>query len=329
MTKRQHERGEPAPGTLPWIQLQFPDEAACVRYLTAKRWPDGFRCPCCSARKAWELKIRPGMFECASCGRQTSVTAGTVMHGSKVPLQLWFWAAHLMATHSNGISAMQLYRQLGLGSYKTAWLLCSKLRRAMAFRDRTELVGLVEVDEAVLPFRTKNDPPTSGRGRDLRGKIAVIAGVEVVPSKKHRHAPGRVRLKAIGNFEHQTLERFVEANVGNGTEIVTDGLSSYNGLSTLGFPHRPITIGPMAAHIVLPWVHRVFALLKRWSLGTYHGVRRKHIQRYLEEFVYRFNRRRYRGLAFDRLLGLTMNLPPAGYRALVSHTDAMPLPLFC
>jgi Transposase zinc-ribbon domain len=216
MTKRQHERGEPAPGTLPWIQLQFPDEAACVRYLTAKRWPDGFRCPCCSARKAWELKIRPGMFECASCGRQTSVTAGTVMHGSKVPLQLWFWAAHLMATHSNGISAMQLYRQLGLGSYKTAWLLCSKLRRAMAFRDRTELVGLVEVDEAVLPFRTKNDPPTSGRGRDLRGKIAVIAGVEVVPSKKHRHAPGRVRLKAIGNFEHQTLERFVEANVGNG-----------------------------------------------------------------------------------------------------------------
>ena len=113
------------------FQRQFPDEAACASWLSAARWPEGFRCPACGHDRAWELATKAWTYECAKCRRQTSVTAGTVMHGSKLPLTVWFWAAYLMATHSNGISARQMWRQLGLGSYKSAWLLCAKLRRAM------------------------------------------------------------------------------------------------------------------------------------------------------------------------------------------------------
>ena len=135
------------PRSLPEFQRRFADEAACVEYLAAARWPDGFRCLACEGARAWRLSTKPFTWECADCGRQTSVTAGTVMHGSKLKLTAWFWAAYLMATHSNGISATQLQMQLGLGSYKTAWLLCAKLRRAMVDPDRNPLTGLVEVDE--------------------------------------------------------------------------------------------------------------------------------------------------------------------------------------
>ena len=128
------------PHSLIEFQSRFPDEAACVRYLFAARWPEGFVCPACGVGKAWPLQTKAWTWECARCGRQTSVTAGTIMHHSKLPLTLWFWAAYLMATHSNGISALQLQRQLGLGSYKSAWLLCAKLRRSMVAGDRSPLV---------------------------------------------------------------------------------------------------------------------------------------------------------------------------------------------
>ena len=135
------------PRSLIEFQQRFLDEAACVAYLAAARWPQGFVCPSCGTGKAWRLQTKPWTWECAGCGKQTSVTAGTIMHHSKLPLTLWFWAAYLMATHSNGISALQLQRQLGLGSYKSAWLLCAKLRRSMVAGDRSPLAGLVEVDE--------------------------------------------------------------------------------------------------------------------------------------------------------------------------------------
>ena len=150
------------PRSLPEFQRRFPDETACVEYLAAARWQDGFQCPACGGTKAWRLSTKPFTWECAGCGRQTSVTAGTVMHGSKLELTVWFWAAYLMATHSNGISATQLQQQLGLGSYKTAWLLCAKLRRAMVDPDRNPLAGLVEADETTFPFRTKQDPVAGG-----------------------------------------------------------------------------------------------------------------------------------------------------------------------
>ena len=161
------------------FQRQFPDEAACAAYLAKQRWPEGFVCPACGGTRGWPLTTKRWTTECAECGRQTSVTAGTVMHRSKLPLTVWFWATYLMATHSNGISAVQIWSQLGLGSYKTAWLLCAKLRSAMVDPNRTSLSGLVEMDETTIPFRTHDDPPAGGKGRSHQGKMLIVGAVEV------------------------------------------------------------------------------------------------------------------------------------------------------
>jgi hypothetical protein len=299
------------PRSLIEFQRRFPDDAACAVYLVAARWPDGFRCPACGHDKGWDLAGKPFTRECAGCGRQTSVTAGTVMHGSKLALTVWFWAAYLMATHSNGISALQLMKQLGLGSYKTAWLLCAKLRRAMTASNRNPLAGIVEVDETTIPQRTRNDPPAGGGGRSGDGKMLIAGAVEVVG-----HAPGRVRLAAIEDFSATSLHAFVQANVAAGATAKTDGWTGYAGVPQVG--HDPHTIASMAAHVILPWVHRVFANLKRWALGVYHGLRRKHLQSYLDEFAFRFNRRRTRHAAFRSLLGIATALAPTTYNMLIA-----------
>ena len=153
------------PTSLVDFQRRFPDEAACAAWLCEARWPTGFRCPACDNDKAWPHGGKAFTYECAACGRQTSVTAGTIMHSSKLPLTVWFWAAYLMATHSNGISALQLQRLLALGSYKSAWLLCAKLRRAMVAPARALLAGIAEIDETEIPLRAKDDPIRGGGGR--------------------------------------------------------------------------------------------------------------------------------------------------------------------
>src|SRR3982750_3551665 len=150
------------PRSLPEFEARFPDDAACARWLLAKRWPDGFRCPACGHDRAWELGRERLTLQCAACERQVSVTAGTVLHGSHLPLRTWFLAAWLLATHKNGMSARQLWLQLGLGSYKSAWLLLRKLRRAMVDPEREPLAGLVEVDETSLPFRAGEGPAPPG-----------------------------------------------------------------------------------------------------------------------------------------------------------------------
>jgi len=300
------------PCSLIAFQRQFPDEGACAVWLYEKRWPDGFVCPRCHGRKAWALKTKTATFECAACHRQTSVTAGTVMHGAKLPLHVWFWAAFLMATHSNGISALQLQSQLGLGSYKSAWLLAAKLRSAMVNPARALLAGMVEVDETAISCRAKNDPVTGGQGRSHQAKLLVAGGVEV---SKDGY-PGRIRLCAINDFSAQSLHGFLKKNVALGATAKTDGWSGYAGAP--GIIHDPHTVGPMAAHIVLPWVHRVFSNLKTWALGVYHGLRRKHLQRYLDEFVFRFNRRRNRHAAFGALLGLAASAKPITYKILIA-----------
>jgi transposase-like protein len=298
------------PRSLIEFQRRFADEPACAAYLAAARWPDGFRCPACGHGKGWELAGKRFTWECAACGRQTSVTAGTVMHGSKLPLTLWFWAAYLMATHSNGISALQLRKQLGLGSYKTAWLLCAKLRRAMVAPDRNPLAGIVEVDETTIPFRTRQDSVAGGSGRSSDGKMLIAGAVEVVDDR-----PGRVRLAAISSFSATSLHAFVKANVAHGAIAKTDGWPGYAGVPNVD--HDPHTVGAMAAHIVLPWAHRVFSNLKRWGLGVYHGLRKKHLQSYLDEFVFRFNRRHTRHAAFRSLLGIGTAVRTTTYNMLI------------
>ena len=299
------------PRSLIEFQRRFPDEDACAAYLARARWPHGFRCPACGHDKGWELATKAFTFECAACGKQTSVTAGTILHGSKLPLTAWFWAAYLMATHSNGISALQLRNQLGLGSYKSAWLLCAKLRRAMVAPDRSPLAALAEVDETEIPLRTKDDPVAGGGGRSHQGKMLIAGAVEVDDG-----GPGRIRLAAIPDFSAASLHGFITANVAPGTTIRTDGWSGYPGAPDVA--HDPHVIGPIAAHVVLPWVHRVFSNLKTWALGVYHGLRKKHLQAYLDEFVFRFNRRRTRHAAFRSLLGIGVALNPATYNMLIA-----------
>jgi predicted RNA-binding Zn-ribbon protein involved in translation (DUF1610 family) len=298
------------PKTLIEFQDRFATEGGCAEYLFERRWPDGFVCPGCGEGRAWRLRGKAFTYECAACGRQTSVTAGTIMHASKLTLTTWFWAAFLMATHSNGISALQLQSQLGLGSYRTAWMLCAKLRRAMVNPEREPLCGVVEADETIIPFRTKDDPIIVPAGRSGVGKMLVAGAVEVDGG-----VPRRARLKVIESFGKDEIHGFVLGAVAPQTRLVTDDWPSYQGIA--GVKHKAITVGPMAAHVVLPWAHRLFSNLKRWGLGVYHGLRRKYLQRYLDEFVFRFNRRRTRHAAFATLLGIGARTGPAPYHVLI------------
>src|SRR3954466_7705245 len=299
------------PSSLPAFEARFPDDAACARWLFERRWPDGFRCPGCGHAKGWELGRGTLLVECARCHRQTSVTAGTVLHRSHLPLKLWFLAAWLVATHRNGISARQLWSQLGLGSYKTAWLLLRKLRRAMVDPEREPLAGLVEGDETSIPFRGRDEPVRPGRAHE--GKLLVAGAVEIVGK-----GPGRVRLVVIADYSAVTLNAFVAGNVASGSTVVSDGWAGYKRLKDV--KHDPKVVGDAPAHLVLPWIHRVFANAKRWALGVYHGLRRQHLQTYLDEFVFRSNRRRTPAAAFERPLGPAVALQPAPHQRLISRS---------
>ena len=326
--------------SLAQFQKAFSDEASCSAFMFKRRWPDGFVCPACGKGRFAALKSRPRLYECLDCGRQTSITAGTAMHRSKLPLTMWFWAAHLMTTHSNGMSALQLQDQLGV-TYKTAWLLTQKLRRSMLDPDREPLEGVVEIDQAEIPFRVGDTFFESGNA----GKILVIGAVEVVerdtgkPKPRRKHAKyldtrsGRIRLAMIGDNSAASIKVFVGANIKQGATLLTDGHKSFPGLK--GYRHDPRVVGKMAGHIVLPWIHRAFSLMKRWSLGTYHGLRRKHVDTYLNEFVFRYNRRFYRHVSFETLLGLAADKKPASYwdfikrdnpRKGAARSGATPLP---
>src|SRR3954464_10179248 len=181
------------PRSQPELEARIPDDAACARWLLEKRWPSGFRCPACGHDKGWELARERLTLQCAACERQVSVTAGTVLHGSHLGLRTWFLAAWLMATHKNGISARQLWLQLGLGSYKSAWLLVRKLRRGRGDPEREPLAGLVEVDEPSVPFRARGEPVRPGRSHD--GKLLIAGAVEIKGK-----APGRTRLAGVGEY---------------------------------------------------------------------------------------------------------------------------------
>ena len=211
------------PDSLLAFQHMFPDDDACAAWLIGMRWPDGFVCPTCGHEKGWALRRKAHTFECAGCRRQTSVTAGTILHASKLPLTVWFWAAYLMATHSNGISALQLQKQLGIGSYRSAWLLAHKLRASMVDPERNPLSGLVEIDEASLPFRTKDDPPTGGQGRSHDGKMLIVGAIELGDG----NIPGRLRLAEISSYGAADLGHFVETAADPDAIAKTDGWSGY------------------------------------------------------------------------------------------------------
>lgn len=295
------------PRTLAEFQGRFATEDHCRRYLVACRWPDGYRCPRCAHAEAYELGARE-LFQCRSCRHQVSVTAGTVLHRTRVPLRLWFSAAYLVTTHTPGFSAVQLQRQLGLGRYETAWTMLQKLRRAMVRPERDRLSGLVEVDETYLGGVEAGR--RGGRQRDS-DKAIVVGAVEV-----RGRGSGRVRLAVVEDLSAASLVPFVEAAVAPGSTVLTDGWQGYAPLRK-AYDHRPSTVGdPRNASKLFPRVHRTFSNLKTWLNGTHHGVSSKHLPHYIDEFVFRFNRRRTPMAAFQSLLGLTTRHAPTTHKML-------------
>jgi len=292
------------PRSLAEFQARFSEEEACARYLAESRWPDGFRCPRCEHQAAYVLPKR-WLWQCKGCKRQTSTTAGTVLHRTRVPLMQWFQAAYLVSTITPGLSAVQLQRQLGLGTYETAWTMLHRLRRAMLRPDRDQLTGPVEVDESFIGATRSGK-----RGRGAAGKVLVIGAVEV-----RGEGSGRARLAVIPSASQSALEGFVQGHVVEGSTVFTDGWAGYDRLQTLGYHHQPENQGGKRnPRQILPRIHRVFSNLKTWLAGTHHGVSSKNVPAYLREFEFRFNRRRTPMAAFQSLLGLTSRHPPKPVR---------------
>lgn len=290
------QNGKDYPGSYAELLAWFPDEAACLDYLEWLRWPDGFRCPRCTTRAGW--KLGNGRWECAVCGRQASVTAGTIFHRTRTPLRMWFAAAWQMTSQKHGVSALGVKRSLGLGSYQTAWAILHRYRTAMVRPRRERLTGLVEVDETYV-----GGVEAGVGGRQTATKSIVAIAVEV----KHPKGFGRIRLQRVDDVSKDSLIPFIESAVEPGATVHTDGWQAYWTVPEHGYEHeRTIMRGQHdRAHVLMPGVHRVASLLKRWMLGTHQGsVGPEHLDAYLNEFTFRFNRRhsRRRGLLFYRLL---------------------------
>jgi len=272
------------PGTVVEFTERFPDESACMEFLRGTRWPDGFVCPRCQGRESVTIATRR-LTQCKACRHQTSLTAGTVFQGTRKPLRLWFLAIFFLGRHKTGISALQLQKDLGLGSYKTAWSWLHKLRSALSERGEFRLTGLVEADETYVGGRRQ----PGGRGRALvPGKSAIAAVVE-----DRGERAGALRMAIVPAVSQAELGPFVRGAIDQAKAVVvSDDWKGYGDLVKHGADHCPIVQGePKNAASLLPWSHIVFSNLKGWLRGTFHGVSPKHLHRYLQEFVYRTNRR--------------------------------------
>ncbi|MBV8522251.1 MAG: IS1595 family transposase [Acetobacteraceae bacterium] len=279
----------------------FADEAACVAYVARLRWPEGFHCPICGMADHWVT--RRGLRHCRQCGRQTSVTAGTLFADTHLPLRVWFEALWHVTSQKNGTSALGLQRELGLGSYRTAWTLLHKLRRAMVHPGRERLHGVVEVDEIFI-----GGPKPGKRGRGAQGKALVV-----VAAQQATKGIGRIRLTRVVDASANSLEAAVSATIEPGSKVRTDDWRGYNGLDRLGYNREIARPSAEVGDNLLPLANRVASLLKRWLLGTHQGaVALTHLDYYLDEYTFRFNRRTSgsRGLLFLRLMQQAVDLSP-------------------
>ena len=301
------------------FESRFSTEESCAEFLTGLRWPDGFVCPRCGSKVHWKLLCRR-LIECAECGHQSSLTAGTLFHGSRKPLKQWFRAMFLMVTQKLGLSAKNFQRHMGLSSYQTAWLWLHKLRRAMVRPDRPKLEGTVEVDEAYV-----GGVEEGSHGRGSSNPLVAVA-VEIIDDPEERKSKkaklGRVRLEVIEDGTEVSLTSFVAQNVSPGATIHTDGSTSYNELDEIGFEHERHVIGKNRKRAVqlLPGVHRIISLVKRWLLGTHQGaVSVKHLPWYLQEYTFRFNRRlsSHPGKLVHRLAEQLMYTSPISCKSIV------------
>jgi transposase-like protein len=290
---------------------RFAAEADCRAYLEALRWPDGFVCSRCGGRTAWKTKRQ--QYLCAACQYPESVTAGTIFQDTHKPLRLWFRAGWYVTGQKYGASALGLQRVLGLGSYLTAWSWLHKLRRAMVRPGRDALAGRVEVDETYV----------GGMAEGKRGRGSANKALVIIAAEEDGVGIGRIRMARIRDASAESLLAFIRVAVTPGSQVHTDGWDGYAGLAQQGYRHEISRLcgqGKEAATELLPRVHRVASLLKRWLLGTHQGaVRPDHLDYYLDEFTFRFNRRtsRSRGKLFYRLLQQAVQVEPSPYKAMV------------
>ena len=303
---------EDYPRTVVEFESRFSTEVGCREYLVGLRWPGGFRCPKCGGMKA--SVVRDTLFQCSACRRQTSVTAGTIFQDIRKPLTMWFRAMWYVTSQKNGASALGIQRVLGLGSYQTAWTWLHKLRRAMVRPDRDKLSGWVEVDETYFGGLEEGK---TGRGGEDKALIVIAAQAD-------GKAIGRVRMRVVKDASAESLHGFVQECIEPGSTLHTDGWQGYAGLQKKGYGHE---ITRLRGHLkdaskLLPRVHRVASLLKRWLLGTHQGaISHRHLVYYLDEFTFRFNRRRSksRGKLFFRLVEQALATAPEPYHVMVQR----------
>lgn len=305
------------PQTFQEFDAWFATEDRCRDYLRRVRcWPSGFQCPRCGSESQPWITAR-GYLHCRTCQGEVSVTAGTMFERLRKPLRDWFLAIWFVSSQKQGVSALGLQRVLGLGSYQTAWTWLHKLRRVMVRLGRDRLTGAVEVDETYV-----GGPEEGVHGRETEDKAIVVVAAEI-----RGRGTGRIRLKRVEDVSEESLLPFVRDAVEDGSIVQTDGWSGYNGLEKFGYMHKVTNIkrSGVQAHKLLPRVHRVASLLKRWLLGTHQGgVQNQQLEYYLDEFTFRFNRRtsRSRGLLFYRVIQQAVSIPPTSYRDMVGGVNS-------
>lgn len=321
------------PSSLPQFQKFFPNDAACAKYLETLRWPKGFTCPCGHQGDPWRMTRSVVVLRCPACRKDAYLTAGTVMQDTRTPLATWFWGAYLMTTQTPGMSAAQFQRQLGLTRYETAFTLLHKLRAGMVRPDRDKIGEKwgVEIDECYVGGATR------GEGRGVHHKTLVVAAVEActrqqpkkpialkkwlkLPARKKIYA-GRLRLQVVPDRRMDMLTEFAKENIALKATILSDGWQGYNELMKLGYKHKSVVMAgdPKNAEDHLPMIHVIISNLKTWLLGTYHGrVEPQHLQAYLNEYVFRFNRRFYPMNSFNSVLGLAVKSVSPTYDELYS-----------
>jgi transposase-like protein len=302
----------------------FRSDADCLDFLEWLRWPDGFACPGCGHAGGWQLG--DGRLMCFNCGGRTSVTAGTIFDRTRTPLTVWFTACWLFATGKDGISALSLKRTLEIGSYQTAWAMLHRLRSALVRPGRDGLAGTVEVDDTYMG----GEEPGLRGGRARGKKVLTGIAVEVREPK----GIGRCRMAPLADASAASLHAFVTDYVEPGATVITDGWQGYRGLEKLGYTHDRRSQRAARARRedpgeLLPAVHRVASLAKRWLLGTHQGaVDDAHLTSYLNEFVFRFNRRRSRsrGMVFYRVLELAVAHDPVRYQDIIASQRPRAVP---
>ena len=290
---------------------RFATEDNCYDYITSLRWPNGFICPRCQSTKAW--KTDRNLMHCAKCGRQTSIIAGTLFQDTRKPLRLWFHVMWWVMSQKTGVSAKNLTHTMGFRRYETAWIWLHKLRRAMIRPGRERLCGTVEVDETYIGGEEEGT-----RGRKIVKKALIVIAVEVEIGKL-----GRVRFRQIDDASADSLIPFVKDNVEPESTVITDGWQGYSSLGKIGYHHevKIIARSGKKASELLPHIHLVFSLVKRWLMGTHQGaISSEHLSYYLDEYAFRFNRRlsTHRGKLFYRLMQQAVNTGPVTHKDIVA-----------